>query len=219
MASLRGGGKLCFKGNEVAVESASSVLRTASSWCSYALRTGWNRDINNLTRIVRELTQLPCDELKGDEILILASKVQDAIKGLEVLKASYFDEKQKIVADAIDHLKFFSSDLMDSIITFAQQIDHLKMENADLQIKLRVMEEMLEKVGSEVQDSDQVIAQDEVLPDDVPDPEEERWQSKEQEYYDSLLAIRESIKKDRAVNLEIMRKWNFSIPPAYQVQQ
>lgn len=159
-AQLKDGGKLCFKNNEVSIESSSSVMRTAYSFVSYALGSGWSREISNLTNVIQKLTTFfdqvgSDDELYLHEVVILAHKIQSAVDGLEVLKTVYSSKdkevQNKTVEAAISQLRNISLKMRDRIILFGQQIGQqistLKSENLAIR---RELEETKKSLGMKI---------------------------------------------------------------------
>lgn len=202
LAQLKQGGKLCFKGNEVSLESASALLRTGASWIGYACGTGWSRDINDLTSIVQRVSEFFNQELDGDQILIMADKVQSAISGLDVLKIEYSlqADKAKVVENAITRLSIVSSQMMRSIILIAQQMERLKMENEELKIQKEVTQSFLQQT--------EVPIRDLPLEDGFSEETEEKDTSDlEQELFDQISSIREQVKQLRKDDEVLLAKW------------
>lgn len=167
-AQLKDGGKLCFKADEVSLETASSFARTASSWGSYAWGSGWSRDINDLTGIVAKVSvcieqQISTQSIEADQVLILADKVQSALQGLEILKSAYQQPalqsaKVQVVEGAISQLEKLSEKMMKSLTLMAQQINNLKKENAHLTGLLLSQNEQLSQQSEALSSQSQQLA-------------------------------------------------------------
>lgn len=240
-SQLKTGGKLCFKGNEVCIESASSVLRTASSLAGYFTGSEWSRDVNNLSSIIKKISTLQLDGLITDDYFVLANKVDSAIKGLMVLEKNYpgisKGKQKEVVSQAVLSLRQF----YDKVESFN---DRLKSEIEELAQGITLRDELFQKVliKTEVILSESVEpiqvnevndAQSEQLNNPVAE-ELERAASelepvleeiekrairsdseniREQEFFELLSRRQQESAEDQKANRAIMEKWGISIPP------
>lgn len=108
--------KLCFSpdGKDVAIESSSSLLRTAKNLGSLAASFitkntgGWSRELNSLTPLIEKTVTALNEDLNPQEIIVIANETQQAIEGLDSLVNNQYQEvteKAAIVKAAIESLE------------------------------------------------------------------------------------------------------------------
>ena len=143
LSELQAGGKLCFRANELSIESAASVIRTGARVLGYAFGGGWSRDINDLTPLIQKISDFALAKSQAEEDLeILNYKIELAIKGLNTLELAYENDAQKmeIVTAAKRKLQDISG-------IFTSVIRHKKSSILDLYQEFRLQQQQCAAVS------------------------------------------------------------------------
>lgn len=165
LSSIQPHQKLCFSANQIAIEGDSSILRTASSWASYAIGSPWNREISNLKTIMDKIIPIldvsNVDEIeKHDDLVILSDKVRGAIYGLNNLWCEYQENTKQadIVQNAKKGLEDISLNMEKKKSLYDERIKKMIEENKTLNDKVLKQEKVIEILKNKLNFSIEMVA-------------------------------------------------------------